>query len=128
MRISNQQIAAALADVPHVCTPESCPETGGYYVSAVDGPDYWKMAGPYQTHAAALADVDRVMKLTDKYDRSGRAWFMSWGTIRVENGTEPGNLNRAGLLPLADMKSNAETTSQQSQGGERPAIETCAPS
>jgi hypothetical protein len=98
MRISNEQIAAAIADAPHVCTPETCPETGGYYVSAVDGHDWWKMAGPYRTHGEALTNVDKVMKLADKHDRSGRAWFMSWGTIRAEGSETPGNLNRAGLL------------------------------
>jgi hypothetical protein len=97
MRISNEQIAAALADGPHVCTPESCPESGSYYVSAVDGHDWWKMAGPYRTHAEALADVNRALEIANKHD--GRAWFMSWGTIRVAEGSSvPGNLNRAGLM------------------------------
>jgi hypothetical protein len=99
MRISNEQIATALTDDPHVCTLESCPESGSYYVSAVDGHDWWKMAGPYPTHAAALADVDRALKLADKHDRSGRAWFMSWGTLQIAEGCNvPGNLNRAGLM------------------------------
>jgi len=99
MRISNEQTAAAIADGAHTCTAETCPESGGYYVSAVDGPNWWKMAGPYPNHAAALADVNLARDLANKHDRSGRAWFMSWGTVRVENGTEPGNLNRAGLMP-----------------------------
>ena len=98
MRTSNAQIAAGLADGPHVCSAESCPEPGNYYVSAVDGPNWWKMAGPYRNHASALADVNRARDLADKHDRSGRAWFMSWGTVRVENETGPGNLNRAGLI------------------------------
>lgn len=84
----------------HVCTPETCPEPANYYVTAVDGPSWWKMSGPYSTHSAALADVDKALKLTDKHDRSGRAWFMGWGTARLDS-TEPGNLNKAGLMEAA---------------------------
>ena len=78
----------------HTCTPESCP-VGNYYVTAIDGPAWWKMAGPYATHADALADVDKARGIADKHD--GRAWFMAWGTARIES-TTPGNLNRANLI------------------------------
>lgn len=81
----------------HNCSPEHCPPNGGYYVTAVDGPSWWKMAGPYQTHAEALADVDRAREIANKHD--GRAWFMGWGTAHVKAGAvEPGNLNKAGLI------------------------------
>jgi hypothetical protein len=81
----------------HICDAITCPPTGGYYVTAVDGPSWWKMAGPYQTHAEALADVDKARGITDKHD--GRAWFMGWGTAHVKDGALlPGNLNRAGLI------------------------------
>lgn len=86
-------------DAQHTCTPETCPTPGAYYVSAADGPSWWKMAGPYDTHAEALENVDRALKITDEKDRSGRAWFMGWGTVRMPDGTtEPGNLNKAGLI------------------------------
>lgn len=85
-------------DTEHVCTETSCPR-GTYYVTAVDGGSFWRMAGPYDTHQEALADVRRVHELTDKHDRSGRAAFMGWGTIRDKEGARsPGNLNKAGLL------------------------------
>lgn len=80
----------------HVCAPETCPDTGSYYVSCVDGNSWWVMAGPYDTHKAALADVNRVCGITTNHH--GRAWFFSWGTVHLEGHTEPGNLNKAGLL------------------------------
>jgi hypothetical protein len=83
-------------DIDHRCTEECCPR-GTYYVSAVDGPSWWRMAGPYNTHQEALADVERARSIAVKHD--GRAWFMGWGTIRDREGKrEPGNLNRAGLM------------------------------
>lgn len=82
---------------PHVCTPETCPATGGYYVTAVDAGQVYYMAGPYQTHAEALALVDKALNIADK--RDGRAWFMSWGTSRRRDEyREPGSLNKHGLL------------------------------
>jgi hypothetical protein len=85
-------------DPQHVCTPETCPP-GSYYVSAVDGPQWWRMAGPYQTHGEALAQVDRALHITHEKDRSGKAWFMGWGTVRMPDGfSEPGNLNKAQLI------------------------------
>jgi hypothetical protein len=84
-------------DEAHVCTPETCPEPGAYYVSAVDGPKWWKMAGPYSTHSEALQNVDRARKIANRYD--GRAWYMGWGTVRMKDGcTEPGNLNKHNLI------------------------------
>lgn len=81
----------------HVCTAESCPPTGGYYVSAVNGDSFYHMAGPYDTHAAALADVDRALKIAS--EREGRAWFMSWGTLRRKDDyRKPGTLNKYGLM------------------------------
>jgi hypothetical protein len=80
----------------HICTEETCPR-GTYYVSAVDGSSWWRMAGPYNTHQDALADVDRALNIASYHD--GRAWFMGWGTIRDKEGKrELGNLNRAGLI------------------------------
>ena len=86
----------------HVCTEENCPR-GTYYVTAVDGPSWWRMAGPYDTHQEALADVERCLQIANKYD--GRAWFMGWGTIRDKTGNRaPGNLNKAGVLQFANAQ------------------------
>jgi hypothetical protein len=81
----------------HVCNPETCPEPGSYYVSAVDGPNWWRMAGPYASHAAALANVNKALHIADKH--AGRAWFMKWGTVRMPDGfNEPGRLNKFNLI------------------------------
>ena len=83
----------------HVCTPETCPEPGCYFVTCVESDKFWKMSGPYSTHAAALADVDKALEIANKHD--GRAWFMSWGTARFESTvTGIGILNQRGLLEL----------------------------
>jgi hypothetical protein len=83
----------------HVCTPETCPQ-GRYFVTAIDAGATHYMAGPYPEHAAALADVDKALKIADKHD--GRAWFMSWGTVRmVDDNYRPdlvGTLNQNKLL------------------------------
>ncbi|HVN82281.1 MAG TPA: hypothetical protein VMW38_25070 [Terriglobia bacterium] len=81
----------------HCCTSETCPEPGNYYVTAVDGPSLYYMAGPYPTHAEALAMVEKALSIADKHD--GRAWFMAWGTVRTKDGySKPGSLNRANLI------------------------------
>lgn len=86
-----------ITDAAHICTPETCPQSGNYYVTAIDGREWWAMAGPYKTHAEALALVDRALTIADKHD--GRAWFMAWGTARLpEDYTTPGILNKHRLL------------------------------
>ena len=90
---------------PHVCTPESCPEPGKYFVTATEPkPDgsrsFWCMAGPYNTHRAALAKVDEALMIADKYDP--RAWWMAWGTARLpEDSALIGKLQQAGYMPPA---------------------------
>jgi hypothetical protein len=55
------------------------------------------MAGPYDTHQEALADVGKARNIANEHD--GRAWFMGWGTIRDKDDKRtPGNLNKAGLM------------------------------
>ena len=83
------------------CTPESCPANGAYYVSCTDADKLWLMAGPYQTHAEALAQVDKALHIADSKD--GRAWFMGWGTVNVAEKYKGkllplGRLNELGLL------------------------------
>lgn len=81
----------------HVCTPEICPNTGGYYVTCMDGPSWWYMAGPYQTHTEALAAVDKACRIAADID--GKAWFMAWGTVRAKDDyRKPAKLNQLGAV------------------------------
>lgn len=86
-------------DAQHVCTTRTCPPIGGYYVSAVDAGRVFLMAGPYRWHSDALRDVQKALKIANDHD--GRAWFMSWGTVRVKAGIlKPGKLNELFLMPI----------------------------
>ena len=70
---------------------------GRYYVSCIDGPGYYLMAGPYATHTAAVAAKDTARRIA--YDLDGRAWFMAWGVCRtLDNTNKPGILNERGLI------------------------------
>ena len=82
-------------------TADQAPDNkpGPYYVSAVDGPKYHLMAGPYAMHQDAISAVDLVRKISEDADRSGRAQWMAWGTVRVEGSDKIGQLNKFGLLP-----------------------------
>jgi hypothetical protein len=74
-------------------TPDTRP--GNYYVSAVDGPTFYLMLGPFASHADALARVDEVRAFSIDKDRSGKACFMGFGTVRMaDEVTRPGNLNK----------------------------------
>lgn len=53
----------------------------GYYVSAVDGGCHALVAGPYATHAEALARVEVTCREWER--RDPRASFAAWGTCRV---------------------------------------------
>lgn len=84
----------------HACTPETCP-VGTYYVTAVDGGNYWLMAGPYDTHQAALADVDKALEVSNEADP--RSWWKAWGTAKIKDDTrKPGVLNERGLFPAVE--------------------------
>lgn len=87
-------------------TPESWlgvqapdPRPGNYYVSAVDGPRYWMIAGPFSTHAKALAMVDEAREKAEKKDP--RAIWMAWGTCRTEVGD-------ARKTPMGTLESDAK--------------------
>lgn len=79
-------------------TSTQSPDTrpGPYYVTAIDAGRVFLMAGPYSTHPEALADVDRARDIANTHD--GRAWFMAWGTSRIEGSEKTGSLNRHGLI------------------------------
>lgn len=49
-----------------------------FYVSAIDGSRKYLIAGPYDSHQAALDLVKPVRDHANTID--GRAWFMAWGT------------------------------------------------
>ncbi len=72
-----------------------------FYVTAIDsgaGGRYYVMSGPYKTHDAALADVEKCRDIA--YQHDGRAWFMAWGTARIVDRGAKGRLNLAGLVKL----------------------------
>lgn len=82
---------------PEQCVQEPDSRPGPYFVSAVDGDRVHIMAGPYEHHADALADVDRARDIA--YSHDGRAWFMAWGTVRIEGSDRIGQLNKFNLIP-----------------------------
>jgi hypothetical protein len=77
---------------PEVCTSES---GKGYYVTAVDGPRCWRLAGPYDTHAEALAAVDRVREICVKSEPWSH--FYAFGTAKIAS-RKLGSVTKAGLL------------------------------
>lgn len=59
------------------------PDHPFHYVSAIDGPHRYLIAGPYETHETALERVEDVRFIACDHKRNasaGRAWFMGWGT------------------------------------------------
>jgi hypothetical protein len=71
--------------------------TKSYYITVVrDDGDYRFLAGPYHTHQAAMDDLDRARSIATAIDRSA-VWY-AYGTASVTGYTEPGILNRRGLL------------------------------
>lgn len=66
-----------------------------YFVSVIDGPRRAAAAGPYETHAAALADVEEVRALAEEIDPW--AFFYAWGTCRADADAAPekGSLTEA---------------------------------
>lgn len=70
---------------------------GKYFVGCVKDSRYYLMAGPYATHQQAEADRNRALEVADRVD--GRAWFLSWGVVRLADDAErTGRLNELGLL------------------------------
>lgn len=73
------------------------PAPGPYYVSALKGTSYFVMSGPYTRHGDALANVNTARDIATAHDP--RAWWLSWGTVRIEGSTLIGKLQDAGLMP-----------------------------
>ena len=55
-----------------------------YYVSAIDGPQWWALAGPYRSHQAALDHVERVRALANAEEP--RSHFYGFGTVKLRTG------------------------------------------
>lgn len=55
-----------------------------FYVSAINGDRRYLVAGPYPTHDEAKDKVGTARDIAYERDRSGRAWFMAWGTAGSE--------------------------------------------
>lgn len=56
------------------------PQPGRYYVTAIDGAKRYFLAGPWETHAEALAQVESVRRFAELTDP--RAIWMAYGTAR----------------------------------------------
>lgn len=73
-----------IASYRHASEPaEQVPDTapGPYYVSAVDGPRFALVSGPYATHREALDRVAKARQIAELHDT--RAVFYSFGTVRM---------------------------------------------
>lgn len=72
------------------CGESDCAgDGGGYYVSVRDGRRFGLLAGPYDTHAAALDKVRQARDLA--CERDHWAWFNRFGTVRMRDDyREPG--------------------------------------
>lgn len=68
----------------------------GFYVSAIDTPARkYLMLGPFATKEAAEEKVKAAVDKAVALDKSGRAWFMAWGTAKLESDNLPdGRLNK----------------------------------
>lgn len=64
--------------MPTTFLTDTSPDHNFFYVSAIDGPRHFLMAGPYDDHDTAKNMVDKVRDYAA--DKDGRAWFMAWGT------------------------------------------------
>ena len=78
----------------HEQIPDTAP--GPYFVSVVEHDKTYLMAGPYPTHEEALANVEKALHVA--YEHDGRAWFMAWGTVRIEGSKRVGRLTELGLI------------------------------
>ena len=68
-------------------TQEPDPQPGHYFVTAIDGPRRYFLAGPWPTHVEALAQVEAVQRYAEHADP--RAFWMAYGTARQPLDGEP---------------------------------------
>lgn len=70
------------------CETPTCPGDGGrYYVTVRDGSRTGWLLGPYETHAEALANVQRGNDLANRADP--RAHWYAFGTARIRDAATP---------------------------------------
>lgn len=62
----------------------------GYYVSVIDGTRTALVAGPFDTHAESLAQVEPEREKWYKLDPKSH-WY-AWGTARVRDDKNPAQL------------------------------------
>ena len=86
---------ANISDFKNVsCNPtEEDQRPGNYYVSVVSGNKFGLLLGPYNSHKEALDKVETAREKAKEVNRAEAA-FAGFGTVRVENHTEPGLFNR----------------------------------
>lgn len=61
--------------------------TPRFYITAVDGPRVYRLAGPFPTYGVAKAKVDRAREIAMDFTRNsqaGRAAFMGYGVTRID--------------------------------------------
>lgn len=74
--------------MPCICERPECPSNGGrYYVTVRDHDRTGWLLGPYDTHAEALANVDRGNELACNADP--RAHWYAFGTARITDPSAP---------------------------------------
>lgn len=72
-------------------TDEPC-----YYVTIVDDARWLPLAGPFRTHAEALARVDEARKLAEaQYPHDPHAPWYAYGTAKTPTGYREGKFNGA---------------------------------
>ena len=83
------------------CACAEHPEGANFYASVIESPDRGPAspmvlaAGPFQTHAEALAMVDKVRAVVlARYNPNGRAHWFGFGTVAMAaDVTRSGKLN-----------------------------------
>lgn len=71
-----------------------------FYVTGIDGPQAFFLAGPYPTKTEAEAKVDEVRRIACDFNRNrqaARAAFMGYGVSRLK-AKEPGPKSALGCI------------------------------
>jgi hypothetical protein len=70
---------------------------GKYFVSCIDGDEYYLMAGPYATHQEAQRLRRKAQDIAESHDP--RAFWMAWGVcVLPDDTTRIGVLNKFNLI------------------------------
>ncbi|RBO54666.1 hypothetical protein DSD19_04630 [Rhodovulum sp. BSW8] len=70
--------------MPRIFRAETNPDHDQFYVSAIEGPRTYLVAGPYSSHREAQDAMPEVRAFAEEHD--GRAHFMAWGTCSTGEG------------------------------------------